>query len=687
MSEHPALDALADAYGIARNYFDVRGQEYRPPVDALRAILWAMGVPAIHEDEARDSLEYKRQREACALLPPVTVARHAAQPVQVTVRTAPEASRLRFDVVTEHGERHSGEHVWRDLTALGSIDHNREPRALPLPVLPEGYHTLGLEVDGAQATMPVIVTPASCPSVPGGRALGIAVQAYGLRAGAQAKGIGDFADIRRLATTFGQSGIDLLGLNPMHALFWSKPEHISPYSPSSRLALNPLYLPVEDAAHGDAGDLIDYPAVHRAKNDALRRAFMAADKTPLEPFAAERPQLYRFAVFEALTAHLKEHGDPHWGYWRFWPEQWRHPDHEAVARFADEHAAEVLYHLWLQQRAEHELAGAQRAARAAGMRLGLYRDLAIGVDPSGADAWSNQAVIGTGISVGAPPDPFAADGQNWGLAPLDPHALRHSGYKFFIEALRANLRHAGALRIDHILGLMRLFWIPHDFAGKDGAYVAYPFEDLLGLLALEAKRHSAVVIGEDLGTVPEGLRDRLAEANVLGCRVMMFERQDGGAFTTPRHYGRAASASFGTHDLATLAGYWQGRDIDWRGKLAMEADPAGARRERAEERRRLLRLLRDEGVLPPGLDADNPPDVLSDDLDAAIHALLAHSPAPIVLAQLEDVLGLVEQPNLPGTIDEHPNWRRRYPVTVEQIAEHPRVQKILAALRSGEPAH
>ena len=318
------------------------------------------------------------------------------------------------------------------------------------------------------------------------------------------------------------------------------------------------------------------------------------------------------------------------------------------------------------------------------MPVGLYLDLAVGVDPDGAEAWGDPLTVAGRVRVGAPPDDFSPKGQDWGLAPLAPLALRAQAYAPFVELLRRNMAHAGALRVDHVLGLRRSFWLPPE-RDLPGAYVSYPLGDLLGLVALEAERARCVVIGEDLGTVPEGFREELSEAGLLGCRVLYFERGQDGGFRGSDKYPATCLASISTHDLPTLAGFWAGRDIDWRERLGLFAEPGQAEHERAERatiRHRLLELLAAEGLLPAELDPARPPDGLPWSLVLALHQLLARSPSEIVVMQLEDALQLLEQANLPGTTDQHPNWRRRLEVPLERLGTEPRVVELARAIEA-----
>ena len=370
-----------------------------------------------------------------------------------------------------------------------------------------------------------------------------------------------------------------------------------------------------------------------------------------------------FAVFEAIAC---VHGPD----WRTWPEALQAPGSPDVRRFASENAASVLYHAWVQWLADSQLAAAQAAARDAGMAFGLYLDMAAGVRPGGADTWATPACFARGVSLGAPPDAFSPDGQTWNLAPFSPAGLRAAAYEPFVRMLRAAMAHAGMVRIDHVLGLDRSFWVPE--SGAPGGYVRYPLESLLALVRIEAARAGCIVVGEDLGSVPPGLRERLAGAGLPGCAVMQFET-DESEMRPPRHYRPASLASAGTHDTPTLKGWWSGRDIELRHDLGRitARERTAALAARAAERHALCRLLVEEGHAPPDLDPAAPPREADDATVVAVHALLAGAGSSLLAVQLDDALGLVDQQNLPDTIDEHPNWRRRYPVAVEALAGDP----------------
>jgi len=390
--------------------------------------------------------------------------------------------------------------------------------------------------------------------------------------------------------------------------------------------------------------------------------------------------LRRQARFDALHEYALESGAA--GSWRAWPAALHDPAGAEVERFARARAERVEFFQYLQWVADEQLAQAQERARAAGMPIGLYRDLAIGVAPGGAMTWANPGVAVVGASVGAPPDIHNPLGQNWGLAPLSPVGLRECAYRPFADDVRHNMRHAGAIRIDHAMGLMRLYWIPDGAEPAQGAYVRYPLQDLLRVLALQSARARCLVIGEDLGTVARGFRQTMARAGVLSYRLLYFERSRSGGFLGPRSYPANALISVSTHDLPTLAGFWRARDLAWRDRLRLwpdEATASAAHAERREARRRLIAALQRAGLLAPGLAAAGE-EPLPDEVLLATHRFLARAPSALMMLQLEDALGEVEQVNLPGTVDQHPNWRRKLPLALEEVARHPRLQQLAMAM-------
>jgi 4-alpha-glucanotransferase len=545
-----------------------------------------------------------------------------------------------------------------------------------------------------------------------GRAWGIACQLYSLRSSRNG-GIGDFEDLTRLSEIAAEAGADFVGVNPLHALFLAAPDHASPFSPSTRRFLNPLYIAV-DKAPGFAGmedaldapeeirqgELIDYRAVANLKLKTLGvlfRIFEArGDGSKREDFERfvldEGLPLYLHALFEALSEAMVQQGNGPG--WHGWPEQFQHPQSDAVRAFAEEQHERVTFHSWLQWLADRQLGDARERARKAGLRLGLYLDLAVGVAPDGSATWSDRDIVVPTARIGAPPDYFNENGQDWGLAPISPAALAARSFEPFRDVLDAVIRHAGALRIDHAMSLFRLFWIAANFGPADGAYVRYPFSEMLRILAAVSHARRTLIIGEDLGVLPFGFREVMQRAELQSYRVFFFERGKDDLFHPPEYYPREALACVTIHDLHTLAGWWSGHDIDVRQRAAMiDASEAMRLKElRAHHRRRALGLLFEKGLLPTELinvmrgESEAPQD-LPPPLAVAFHRLLACTPSRLFAVQAEDLTGATDQVNIPGTVGEHPNWRRRLSVDLERLPSLPLFQAITAAVRDERPKY
>lgn len=526
-------------------------------------------------------------------------------------------------------------------------------------------------------------------------AWGVTCQLYGLNS-QRNWGIGDFADLAAFGETMAGFGADFVGVNPLHALFPAEPGRASPFFPSDRRYLNVLYIAVDETPGYDpardrdhaaveaarAPRIIDYPAVARLKLSALRKIF---DRTPgvvgdpdLRAFAeAGGEGLRRHALFQALSLVMAERGCG--AGWLSWPEEHQDPRSAEVAAFAEAHAADIAFHVWLQFVADRQLGEADRRVRAAGMRIGIYLDLAVGTAPDGSSTWSDRSLSVVGAEIGAPPDMFNVEGQKWGLAPLSPAEIIARGFAPMGNAFGAVLRHAGALRIDHAMGLYRLFWIPAGHPAAEGAYVLYPMTETIRILAGLSREHRTVVIGEDLGVVPDGFRREMRRARMLGYRVFYFERNDGG-FVPAHDWPWGALACVGSHDTPTLAGWWTGSDIDAREAIGFfdEAQADEARSMRNRERTEAVRLL----GLPQEADR---PEAFSADIALSVHRHVAATPSALFAAQIEDLLGMVDQANMPGTIDEHPNWRRRLPAPISELAAHEGLRAILAAVAALRP--
>jgi 4-alpha-glucanotransferase len=530
--------------------------------------------------------------------------------------------------------------------------------ALPVD-LPLGYHDLQ-PLDGGPTTR-IVASPGRCHLPADLRAWGWAVQLYATRS-RQSWGIGDLADLRRLSGWAVAGGAGVLALNPLHAGGPALPQQPSPYYPSTRRYRNPLYLRIEEVPGATAADvdlaalaaegrsllderLIDRDRVWRLKRAALERCFAVAPGG--EAFhayeAAEGAALQQYATWCAIA---DEHGNG----WQSWPEELRHPLSPGVARFAADHGDAVRFHAWLQWLVDEQLG---RAAR-----LPFIADLAVGFDAGGADGWAFQESLALDMRVGAPPDAFNTQGQDWGLPPFVPWKLRAERYDPLVQTLRSSLRHAGGLRVDHVMGLFRLFWIPLGSSPTEGGYVRYRADELLDIVALESHRAGAFVVGEDLGTVEDDARDALTDREVLSYRLLWFEPGE------PETWPEQALAAVTTHDLPTVAGRWTGADLDAQQRIGTEPNVEGEQ----EIRRRLRDLA---GV--------------SDDADVATvttaaYEALARAPSRVRVATLDDALGIEERPNMPGTVDEWPNWSIALPLPIEEIEGHEGVAAVARAL-------
>lgn len=649
------LSELAGAAGLILDWEDAQGAPRRVAPDALRAVLTAMGHACGSGAECRESLERLRRPDDSPML--VIEAGRAFQ--------APDES-TKARLTLEGGET-------RDLTAeAGGL----------LPPIPEfGYHTLDLE----QRSITLAVCPPRCVTPLdrlGRRAWGLTVQIYSL---AGPGSFGDFGDLANFAAEAGGAGADVLAISPVHALFASDPNHYSPYSPSSRDLLHGLFADtavLSAPPRATASEpLIDWSTAWPQKLQQIRQLLpKARADSRFHAFVRSGGEDLRLhALFEALHSHFKRSYDLH--DFRDWPVEFRRPGTAEAAAGALGVGDELDFHLALQWLADMSLEQAQSEARRAGMGIGLITDLAVGLDPAGSHAWARPDDLLAGLTLGAPPDAFQAKGQGWGITSFSPEALRRTGFAPFLRTLRAALRHAGGLRIDHALGLKRIWVLPEGASPLDGAYLKYPFEDLLKLIALESHRAQAIVIGEDLGVVPAGLREALDADGVLGMRVLPFEREKDGGFRAPSDYDARAAAMTSTHDLPPIAGWWRGRDIEWRERLGGPLDRSEQEASRRTERTAFWTAAAKAGLVEvsePPLDDPQPA------VDAAI-AFTAATPCELLLLPVEDLLGLEEQVNLPGIVEQHPNWRRRLPVSAADIFTNPVVRRRVERLNSERP--
>ena len=707
------LARLAERAGIGISYRDWQWRERTVSVDALVALLGVLGFPADSDEAIRRSLEALEREPWERLLAPVSVTTAEGEGTDITLAVPDGRDRdvFSWSLRLEGGETREGRFVPGDLPCEASREIDGEPvsrRLLRVPPLPVGYHRLRVSAAGLadDAEQTIIAAPGRCWQ-PGGdaspeRRWGIAVQLYSLRSDRD-WGIGDFSSLADLAENAAAIGIAMIGVNPLHALHPCHGGH-SPYFPSHRLFLNTLYIDVpavpefaECAAVRERvedlgfrkriealrrSELVDYPEVTAVKRSVLedlytdfrsrhlgggKRAAATDRGREFRTFQTARGiDLRRFAIFETIS-EIQGSETP----WHLWPEGLRRPDGKDIADFERRHVERIEFFEYLQWEASRQLDAAVEAGARAGMGIGLYGDLALGTAPDGAEAWAYQDCLAFGVRVGAPPDEFNQLGQDWGFPPFNPRALRERAYGPFAAALRAAMQPCGALRLDHVMGLARLYWIARGRPAADGTYVGYSFDDLLAVVRLESHRNSCRIVGEDLGTVPEGFRAHLAAFGFLSYRVMYFERANDGGFIAPEHYPAQALATVSTHDLPTLAGYWSGYDLDEKARLSLfssaEAEEA-ARRGRDGDRRRLREYLTWHTGIPIG---DGPGGDAYRLLATAVVKTLAKTPCQLTLIQVEDLIGVVEQANMPGTTHQHPNWRRRLPRPLPELLQDP----------------
>ena len=622
------LYALAIAHGVHTAYHDLHGHEHVATPDTLRALLGALGIAADRPGMVTEQLGLVHQ--------------HANQ------RHLPD------EVILISGQAHhlslTSDCEWHLVDELGALHaEGRATSSIELPALQVGYYQLGAAGNGWENTARVLCRPPTAPQVQA-PTWGVTGPLYALRSASNG-GLGNYGDLGTVAHALGQHGAQFFGVNPLHALGWAMETIISPYSPSHRGFFNTDYI-ATDLGLGPtpASDHVDYPAYRKKHRVALEQEYLLFRSQGTEASFAQWCETSGSAAmvhaqFEALS---EQHGHD----FRSWPARLRQPGPDAEA--AAGRRAE--FHAWLQWRAEAQVEDAQSAARQGGMGLGLYLDLAVGPRPDGAEVWMHAETIADGITVGAPPDHLNPEGQSWALAAHAPERLAATGYAPFRAMLKKLMTRCGLLRIDHALGLLRSFWIPND--GSPGGYIRQPLDALLAVIAIEADKAGCVVVGEDLGLVPDGFREKLANAGLYSYAVWQYEARDDAALLPAQALSPHALACFATHDTPTLQGFWFGRDIEWWHRLGWIPDEE--RTTRHSQRARQRASLREHCGISADSDARG--------VAAAVQYTLAQAPSALVSVQLDDALHQTEAQNLPGTVAEHPNWCRRLPVPVEMFA-------------------
>jgi 4-alpha-glucanotransferase len=703
-----AIERLATLRGIGDAYHNYRGELKFFSLQTKAGILRAMGCAVDDERELAAEISRAEALRWRKLLPMVAASHGARIGFDINVTAHEFGASMVWRVDLENGSQLQGvtstadcAEVWRGEVAGSWITRRRFELDADLPC---GYHEFEARISGGGSDRCLlIVSPPTCfePAavVAGARLWGVAVQLYTLRS-RDNWGIGDFHDLQLLIRWMAACGAAYIGLNPLHALAPADPARSSPYSASSRHFLNVLYIAVPDvpefgecaAARRRLADLevgarlqklrershVDYCGVADLKFEILallyqefRNRHLSKDSERARGFHAFVAQrgaaLQLHARFDALDRYFRATTAAKSG-WMSWPQEYRDVSGTAAARFALEHPAEVEFYSYLQWLAHEQLSGAQALTRELGMPIGLYGDYAVGANPSGSETWVDQARYSLGAEIGAPPDPLALKGQGWGIPPQDPAAMQAQRLQGFIHLIRNNMRYYGALRLDHVMSLFRLWWVPAGASPTDGAYVHYPLGQLLTILSLESTRASCLVVGEDLGVVPDEVRQAMPEFGLYHYKVLLFEKT-AGRFRRPDEFVRRALATVTTHDMPTLRSYWEGRDIELRRRLnlypsaEMEEEIV---RERALDREMLLSALREQGLSPAA--PSTPFEPFTEDLAHALHLYLARTPTVLVALQIEDLLGMIDPVNVPGTDAEYPNWQRKLSVDIEDMA-------------------
>ncbi len=737
-NEQEVLASLAAAYGIQCSYFDIYGNLHEMSPETIKQMLVAMGVDASHPEEALQRLEH---RSWTRLTEPVLVESAGRLPGEFVFQVPSSGSagkqpipnfQVRFLVTGENDFSVTYTYKPEQLTFKGAKEINSITYArwgLPFPEgLYQGYYQFNLSVtldkQEYEQTIPVILCPdrVYLPSAleGDGKRAGIAIALYGLRS-QRNWGVGDFSDLKefiRWATEY--LHVDVIGLNPLHAVSNRRPYNISPYFPSSRFYRNFIYLDIESmedyrfcseaiklvqakATQGLLAELrnsevVQYERVAEIKLKVLQMVFQTFLQHNWSKHGAgtergrefetymkrEGSLLDNFAIFCALEVFFHEIDSNVW-VWPQWPEPFRHPFSKEVQDFRQSHWDKILFYKYLQWQLETQLQAAQDLACSRGASVGLYHDLATGIDPSGADQWAYGDFFVGGVKVGAPPDDFSLEGQDWGFQPPNKEKHRNDGYGLFCLEIRKNCQAGGALRIDHIMRFFRLFWIAAGQPPRQGTYVEDYYRDLLRILALESERANTLMIGEDLGTVPPQTREILAQFGIFSYRLFYFEREEHGIFKNPESYPSLALAAVSTHDLPTLAGFWTGEDISLRNRLGMfpsEEQFHAALQKRGQDKKQIVQRLITSGFLAEEMISNQEIYAqLTHELHQAVIGFLVSTPAKLVILSQEDLLGDTRQQNLPGTILEYSNWSIKMKHSLEELWQDPDVEHYARVFR------
>lgn len=702
MKDSQVLKQVATAAGIADSYVSAWGNTTQVSDETLRSLLAALEYD-VRSDDAL--LESSRKHNRVEVLADVKVVRYGESvEIELHLGISARVSDFSWRLIAEDENVYEG---WLQSQLIRDSRAEGGPLVFSLPKLECGYHQIELTRKRRKSPylMTLIVAPATCykqQALEDNKKIwGTSIQLYSVRT-SHNWGIGDFGDLKQLVIDVAKAGGDFVGLNPIHSLFPANPEGASPYSPSSRRWLNLMYIDVSSVAEfaqSDAAQLlvgssefqqrlsdvrdtdwVNYSEVSALKMSVLPLLYQVFVARHLEKNTTRAKQFLQFvedggesllhqATFDAIHAYLKQENDDMWG-WPVFPEAYRHFDNQAVQSFIEQHYDHVELYMYLQWLADNQLAEVHELANENEMVIGLYRDLAVGVCDSGAETWADHGALCQDVSIGAPPDVLGPLGQNWGLPPLNPQVLKQMAYQPFINLLRANMRNCGALRIDHVLGLLRLWWIPKGESAEQGAYMYYPVDDMMAILALESHRHQCTVIGEDLGTVPEEIIEKLATAGIHSYKVFFFETAADGGFYSPVHYNSQSMAALCTHDMPTLRGFWHCDDLKMGKQLGLYPDADQLTQlfnSRVQSKQNILNSLNWHGNLPDGIGLDAAYVPMDRTLCEALQVHLAGGSSALLSLQLEDWLEMDKPVNIPGTVNEYPNWRRKLSVNLDDI--------------------
>lgn len=726
---------LFQAYGISSSYKDAFGNIHEVPFDTKIQLLKAIGVDINNQKEMNNIIHPSQEKKEKNILPPIIIHQNSLKTCHIPLNLPPEIkfSALHWSLKEEKSlnlNEKNSENLFSDVQQKNLLIKSgrfyKNKLILPDNIKP-GYYELEITTKNLKEKTLFLVTVDKCyipkEFTTKKRIWGLSIQLYAIRS-FRNWGMGDFTDLLTLVKISSQIGANIIGINPLHALYPGIPEHISPYSPSSRQFLNTLYIDVEaipefkecinaqsivqspefqsQLKYLRSISIIDYDTVHKLKHKVLSAIYEHFHEHHIKPQTKRAHEFHNFqkrnkkslekqSLFDTLNEHFRQQSSNLWS-WPAWPKAFRNPKNKIIQKFTLLFQKRIIYFQYLQWIADEQLKIVHEHSKKLGLNVGLYRDIAVGTDIGGCEVWSHPPLYGSKVKIGCPPDIFNQKGQDWGLPPWNPVTLHQQAYKPFINTLRSNMRYSGAIRLDHAMGLMRLFWVPENTLPTRGGYVSYPFENLLNILALESQLNKCLVIGEDLGTVPKNFRNTLQKHNILSYKVMLLETNANNSFILPKEYPPNALITFSTHDLPTLNGFWTGHDLYIRSILNLYPNEKIHNKtiiDRIEQRSHLASILQkntsNEKPTQKTNQKTNKISTLSTQDIGEIQLLLANSPCFILMIQIEDILGMINQTNIPGTTNQYPNWRNKIPLELEIWTKDKQIRTLFSSLSKIRP--